>query len=575
MILTPTETEVSTENEMEEYNRISGRNFTDSESQTSQDEEPTTIILTDEDVAYCNTQMDRLKPMYFAYIQDNILNTQFNTEIINLFRQIDVGVLMAYLYFKTTGINRYELYNYVRGLTVDNLIKQYLYFGVVPAFLSDSERAAQGFSREYFLWTKSDNDVERPDLRLAITAENFSSYRQNNIDGWDYFQLATFVRVNIIPEYFKLIEINMNQKHTFYLEYFQFDKIRLRNVILAYLHNKQSLFEPSLMNTIKNMSCTDNSAIFHFYGVINNLPNVPRYAQIASTLLFSLAIDLKCAQYRNVQRLLKKLKDSVIRPRKETQRFKWQNLCSPSKLGSFHFDDLRELAALERIPQHMFLTKRELCAELATRFENVIAGKEKIQSKCINTTSIMLTDIEDIPPEFFYSYSHNNKLYCDDIRDLYKHFQTSGASHPIDRTPVKQRLVSQVNEWYTYLTTTTNTLEDLFTAPQAVLSQSSLLSSKAADFASKLNYPNSLETFINADNTMLSLFTEELIAENLLSRQEKSTLSVLQDVTQYKMTLMEMLLLKIRNDPQQITLPNGSRLSTVAINLSNVYNNHF
>jgi uncharacterized cysteine cluster protein YcgN (CxxCxxCC family) len=273
---------------------------------------------------------------------------------------------------------------------------------------------------------------------------------------------------------------------------------------------------------------------------------------------------MKCRQKQKIKKSWGKLRESV-QTGKKSERFKWQSLCKPRHFNDvFDMDELRDLALDEGIPQHLFLTKRELCYEFAKRFD---------EPKCINNTSITLTDIHDIPPEFFYSYTHNNKVYCDDIRDLQRHFNTNGEKHPIDRSPVSQDLVNQVNYWFHHLSNTTNSMKDFDSEP-VELPASSILSSKAAAFASLLNYPNNIHHFITADSQTIKRFIEKLIEENLMSRVERAKISVINDITSYKSTLLDMLTLKIKNDPATILV--GDRiLSTVAINISNVWNEIF
>jgi hypothetical protein len=94
--------------------------------------------------------------------------------------------------------------------------------------------------------------------------------------------------------------------------------------------------------------------------------------------------------------------------------------------------------------------------------------------------------------------------------------------------------------------------------------------------ASKLNYPNSGELFINANTVNLMLFIVELHKEGILSDSELRMLSGFTDINQRKLILIDTLLIKINNDPQRIEIP-GQRdpLSAIAINTSNIYNEIF
>jgi len=256
-------------------------------------------------------------------------------------------------------------------------------------------------------------------------------------------------------------------------------------------------------------------------------------------------------------------------------RFKWQSLCSAKKLNdNLTLEDLKNLAIIDNLPGFENKSKRELCLDFAKKFEMMIFNKKDTIPKCINTTSILLTPLEDIPPEFFFSYSHNNKIYCDDIRELYEHLKNSDKE-PISGTLLPTSKIEQIKDWYEYIKKTANTLDD-FNEEIIPMSISSQVSAKLAQFGSKLNYPNSLELFRNADKEKIELFVTKLFDENIINQSEMRELSAFTDLNQYKLQLLEKLIIKIRNDPQQINVE-GQResLSAIAINISNLYNEVF
>jgi hypothetical protein len=119
-------------------------------------------------------------------------------------------------------------------------------------------------------------------------------------------------------------------------------------------------------------------------------------------------------------------------------------------------------------------------------------------------------------------------------------------------------------------------MEDYDAAPEIQMSNTSLLSSKGALLLSKLNYPNDLQFFISADIEKVKYFITELKNEEIITHQEYMSLSILQNNEQLKLTLIELLVNKINNDPQRITVSGSLEpLSSIAINLSNVYNEIF
>ena len=66
-------------------------------------------------------------------------------------------------------------------------------------------------------------------------------------------------------------------------------------------------------------------------------------------------------------------------------------------------------------------TKRALCAELAQLWDAQMDAQmdthRAVHSTCHNPAGILGENVADIPPEFFYHYTHDDGfVYCDDIR---------------------------------------------------------------------------------------------------------------------------------------------------------------
>ena len=255
-------------------------------------------------------------------------------------------------------------------------------------------------------------------------------------------------------------------------------------------------------------------------------------------------------------------------------RYTWQKLCSSKKLkNNLELEELQELAYMDKIPYYLFLSKRELCAELSKRFSSIIEGRNKVVSKCQNESTIIGEDLKDIPAEFFYSYEFNGKIWCDDIRGLHKHLEINGNKHPSFNAQLSRGLVNNINKWYEYLEKTMLTMEDFDEDFQPVISQGSLLTMKLTTLMEKLNYPNSQTLYVNSTEQKFNEFVDLLVVEEILNNSEKRQLEGFTDLSRKKLLLVEILTLKIQNDPQQIIVP-GQRnpLSAIAINLSNIYN---
>lgn len=408
------------------------------------------------------------------------------------------------------------------------LFFEFNYFGSNPSLCKDIDR--EEFIFKYFLWIKKD---ELPES-LEISKENFDKhiYKRFIFFEWSSEQLVSYVKVNILESIIEYYDIKLNKESV----------LRILVKYFAPLHLIEDYIKSGMNLVINNIEHEMEDLEINFLSLVEK------------------------EQERINDSIDNKLRNIVSRGSKD--RFKWQSLCKPSSFNVLKNEELSQLAFDEKIPFAETMTKRELCGEFAKRFENVIKGKEKVEEKCINTTSILLTDIKDIPSEFFYSYTHNNKVYCDDIRELREHFKLNGNKNPIDRTVISQRIVDNVNKQYAYLKNATLSLADFDGLPTPKLN-TNILTQRATDFTSLLNYPNSTQLYINCTSEKYDEFTNELKSENILSNNEIRGMSVL-NLDQRKVMLVDILIIKIRND---VEIANG--ISSIAINTSNVYNKVF
>ena len=92
-----------------------------------------------------------------------------------------------------------------------------------------------------------------------------------------------------------------------------------------------------------------------------------------------------------------------------------------------------------------------------------IEHPELYKDKCHNDESVFTLDsISNVKPEFLFTYEHNNKLWCEDIRYLYRHVITEGKhTHPFDRTKLSNKIVRNIKDVYEHLQKTMTTLEDV------------------------------------------------------------------------------------------------------------------
>lgn len=539
---------------------------------------------------------DDQRKEYIEYLK--LQRTDFWESFFDSMNNISITVEDALLYIcekANLNYNDVVAWNEEAKIGIRQLLSSFLYFGTIPEYLTDEENQERGYYYHYFMWRNKNDTVAHHDGDWSdvITTENFFKRRINHVDmGWSYKSLQDFFVANILNKLTNRLGLKINIQHpTYYKAYNTLSYKVLAAIVSHYMIHPEFITKNDRMyevvNELKNKYIKCNKPIesirnqiykrflkLGVYPYIEAEWGVDEGVSYKVGESFLILIVLMCLQTQVKESLNTSLK-KIVKAKEVTgnHRFKWQRLCAQLS-SKVDFEDLKELATLEGIPHYLFMTKNELCVELAKRFETLIDGKKKIKDQCINSTSITLTDIKDIPPEFFYAYTHNKKLYCDDIRDLMTHLKINGPTHPIDRTPLSTKVVHQIQMFYNALAEKVTTMDD-FDEP-VEMSTKSILSSKMSQLASKMNYPNDISLFINATNPSIKMFVSKLVDENIITSQERMSLQVLQNLEQFKITLIELLLLKIKNDPAKIVLPNSREpLSQIAINLSNIYNEIF
>lgn len=410
-------------------------------------------------------------------------------------------------------------------------------------------------------------------INIEISNDNFMSYKD-----WELNKLFSYFITNIIPKIFKKCNVYINIKNDIYKKilYNNFNKMELSMYIYDFITNKSHISVnintmcKVINNYVPNIEYNIESDIDDM--MHKNMDLLPELTVFEHEILEKI-LKIKYTQIMVKLSLYKKL-NKIVNKNKH-KRFRWEKLCSIEQLqkSQLQLEELHELAIIQKIPYFLLLSKRELCIEFAKRFQDLIDGKKRILPSCLNSISIIGDKLNEILPEFFFSYTHNNKVYCDDIRHLYKHFEINGNIHPIDRTIIKDSIVHNIKEWYKFLTAVTNDLLDSGESPE-IISIKSQLSSKMASLANKLSYAKNPQLFIDASKQTIYQFINSLKNYTILNDTELKNLSNFTNLDQYKLVLIDLLLIKIKNDTNQINTNVGT-LSSVAINISNIYNEIF
>jgi hypothetical protein len=259
------------------------------------------------------------------------------------------------------------------------------------------------------------------------------------------------------------------------------------------------------------------------------------------------------------------------------RRWHWQEPCEVDK--NVPLEVLRGWADEYGIPLHhpdtqRPKTKRELCADLARWWDAQAEEQRATIPRCDNDSSLWTGDALDaIPSEFFYPYTHEGRLYCQDIRLLHKHVRSSPQC-PYNRQPFRPELVDDIKASYERLRRRAVHLDDFDGPVHAWLSFEQRFSQKLADLMVRLIHPVDSERLREASAGVWAGFLNALVGEGVLSDNQRDQVNAQRDLDQQKYFVVELLVHKIDNDPHYVDTPQG-RLSEIAVSVSNVVNRIF
>lgn len=486
------------------------------------------------------------------------------------------------------------------SLDIGTVLAQHLYNGFSPSLIrprawhgDQALMRGQTFHYRYFLWIKDDDPRFEPaDSRTVITLDNFGTHGRSLFDGgWSKLQMQTFISTVIIPRVLQAAGLTINAQHPDYLECMRKHlntKDALGNIIKHYINTSESI--------------DLNQENFTWEGVIREMPGLIRargliyhpYLQLMRMVhcLFEIQNEVRArirarfnswsSDLSDIQPAfarITRISNDVAKRRGVKERFHWMNVCAG--MDELSADDLRELAAMERIPYYEMMTKDELCRELTQRVREQIEQVNETRGQCSNSESVItLEPIQNIPPEFFYAYRHNGRLYCDDIRILARHFQINGPTHPADRTQLDIDLVNTVLNEYNSLVRRVARMEDAESESESdeqldtVPNPQSILTMRVASLLDMLRYPHDLQLFMTADAELSNRFINDLVQRHVLGNREVTHILQGHDLIEQKSRLAELLILKITNDPVQIHTEQGV-ISQIAEEVTASYNTTF
>lgn len=400
-------------------------------------------------------------------------------------------------------------------LIISHLL-EYIYFDQSPSiinqlfFKGNKDKLTinnDNFYYDYFIWRRKDDpNIIKAPAELEITKDNFKKFSVSHSTGWSIKQLKTYFITQILPIILQTSGLNINVNLKGYKKIiYKFGWKRILGYIInMHLNNKLDIDNSIIEKIDRELKrlLKDEKIDINYIGVGTVRPYKNRdiigFHNRAMDEIYDLITLLKIEREKRkniIQARLEKIKKYVIKKDlPEKYKYKWQRMCA--KLTTFDIEELRELAAIEGVKNFNMKSKRELCKELYEILDDIvekqrlnkirftkedpndpknihnnltekeradkIQNPELYQDKCHNDESVFTLDnISNIKPEFLFTYEHNNKLWCEDIRYLYRHVITEGKNtHPFDRTKLSNKIIKNIKNIYEHLRETMSTLED-------------------------------------------------------------------------------------------------------------------
>jgi hypothetical protein len=508
----------------------------------------------------------------------------------------------------------------------EECIREFIYFNKTPSFIVENvlntepedysdvlTLDGERYKYTYFIWRREgDPNTRRADQGEVVTRENFKNYSRFDTVGWSTKQLRTFFATNIVPIILQKCNIAINVNLPNYKNIIDeaLYKAKLNSLIDEYINTNTISINMNYISEIreklKDLS-KDRLENISPYRLSLNMGN--RLYYFISRLMKQQAIVQKSLQEKIIN-----IKTRVANKSGKGIKYKWQSMCA--KLQTWDIQQLRELAAIENIDNYQMKSKRELCKEfeeilqrkindqrrqmiryipepekpenpkdkqLNDLFERHIQNNltesekkhkqrytEQYSQKCQNNDSLSGDDLTDIKPEFFFTYKHNNKIFCDDIRVLYEQVIERGQrKSPYDRTPLSPELIRFIETTYEKLRDTMISLKDEEVEEEPIPLQS-ILTSKTTDLSGLLFAHAPVENFLQCDQNIFKEFAMYLEDGGVISNRESQYIFNLPDLQSRKIALVDLLTMKIRNDENVF-----DGISSMASNITDIYNSVF
>lgn len=184
---------------------------------------------------------------------------------------------------------------------------------------------------------------------------------------------------------------------------------------------------------------------------------------------------------------------NLIASSKNDNLYKWQDLCGV--IGNKDRPELINLAKLQGISNSETMSKREICKQLAEKYEKKMLKKGDV-SKCKNDTTLLGDAIELVPKPLLITLDN----YCFNIIELIEMISKGKTKHPYTNMPLDNvKITTKYNKLKYILRknklTLVNILDEI--KNNAIMTTESIRLLKGTNILAKLNYTISSTVFVD------------------------------------------------------------------------------
>jgi hypothetical protein len=216
-------------------------------------------------------------------------------------------------------------------------------------------------------------------------------------------------------------------------------------------------------------------------------------------------------------------------------------------------------------------TKENICEELQMYFKEKEDVKQVVLPKCTNDSTILLTDLKDVPSLFFYNTEINGKMFCGDIREL---IEIKNNKNPWTNEEFKNNEMQQIISKIDKLKLLLENLNDIDEEEVVNENINSTIRRAMSNVLEKLRYPNQVNNYVNAKLRQVNNFINVLKEENVISENDSVKINKITNIENKKLALANLLYIKLENTTEYVEM-SGIRISSMSVVLEELYNRIF